>query len=388
MPAIVREARVTQSLRADNARDMVAIRDGGSLQQFVDSILMVREKPLPSGGLREDRREAAGKIFAVLTSNVFLDGKARKEYSEGISQERKSVAKSFSRLIALYASYRGNAISEISPDLQKGLLELSRHLQTETSMLVEEGIPRAYFTLPKFSAFEVIEAKHELLNRYSDDKTVMANLGTIISSAIGHSNLGMMLSLAAGTTPTKNKIEELYKKDPVVMANLSTIIYAALGRGSLNLAFKLAEGVSPTKNKIEELYKKDPVVMANLPTIISAALSKGSMNLAFELAKGAAATKNKIEEQYKKDPVVMANLSTIIYAALHKGSLNLAFELAKGAAATKNKIEEQYKSDPVVMANLSTIIYAALHKGSLNYASALAKRIHDNRSALGELRRE
>ena len=300
MPTIVRGARVTQSLRADNARDMVVVRDGGSLQQFVDSILMVREKPLPSGGLREDRRETADKIFAVLTSNVFLDGKARKEYSEGISQERKSVAKSFSRLIALYASYRGNAISEISPDLQKGLLELSRHLQTETSMLVEERIPQIYSILPKFSAFEVIEAKHELLNRYSDDKTVMVNLRTIIYSAINHSNLGMMLDLAAG----------------------------------------------------------------------------------------ASATKNKIEEQYGSDPVVMANLPTIIHAALGRGSLNLASELAEGASATKNKIEKQYKNDPVVMANLSTIINTALVRGSLNYVSALAKHIHDNRSELGELRRE
>ncbi len=345
----------------------VMLKRGVTVQDRAEELFSVRSKPLIKGGLKEERQKIADAILGILTENVTIRGREEKEFGK--------LAVSFSRLIASYCAdaETGKPIIEISPDMKNVLNCFSVMLQEETKLAVEEGLPQPYFSLSKFSVYEIAAVKYKL--KEHPDSIVRKNAGTILSASINLSDLTIAEKLAKGLKSLRNRLEEEYADDPVVMSNLGTIISAALLRGNLGFAEELAEDAKSTRDRLAKEYAYNPVVINNLGTILHAALVRGNLGLAEKLAKDAKATRDRLAEEYAYNPVVMGNLNTIICAALNRGNLDFAEELAKGVGPLKDRLAEKYTNDPVVMDNLNTIISAALHRGNLGLAEKLAKEI-------------
>ena len=115
-------------------------------------------------------------------------------------------------------------------------------LQEETKLAVEERLPQPYFSLSKFSVYEIAAVKYKL--KEHPDSIVRKNAGTILCAAINLSDLSIAEKLAKDTKSTRDRLAEEYVDDQVVMDNLNTIINVALHRGNLGLAEKLAEEIS------------------------------------------------------------------------------------------------------------------------------------------------
>jgi hypothetical protein len=358
--------------------EFVILKRGVTVQKRAEELFSVRSKPLIGGRLKEERQKVADAIFGILTENITINGREEKEFGK--------LAVSFSRLIASYCAdaETGKPIIEISPDMKNVLDCFSGMLQEETKLAVEEGLPQPYFSLSKFSVYEIAAVKYKL--KEHPDSIVRKNTGTILHAAINLSDLSIAEKLAKDAKSTRDRLAEKYAADPVVMKNLNTIIYVSLIRGNLGFAENLAKDAKSTRDRLAEKYTYDQVVMKNLNTIISASLIRGNLNFAGKLAKDAKSTRDRLAEKYAADPVVMKNLDTIISAALHRGNLGLAEKIAKDAKSTRDRLAEKYAYNSVVMKNLDTIISAALNRGNLGLAENLAEKISSSGS-LAILRR-
>ena len=347
--------------------EFVMLKRRVTVQERAEELFSVRSKPLIKGRLKEERQKVADVILGTLTENVTIKGREEKEFGK--------LAVSFSRLIASYCAdaETGKPIIEISPDMKNVLNCFSDMLQEETKLALEEGLPHPYFSLSKFSVYEIAAVKYKL--KEHPDLIVRKNAGTILHAAINLSDLSIAEKLAKDAKSTRDRLAEEYADDPVVMKNLNTIISASLHRGNLGFAEELAKDAKSTRDRLAKEFADDPVVMSNLNTIISASLHRGNLGFAEELAKDAKSTRDRLAKEFADDPVVMKNLDTIIHASLTRGNLGFAEELAKDAKSTRDRLAKEFADDPVVMSNLNTIISAALHRGNLGFAEKLAEEI-------------
>ena len=156
-------------------------------------------------------------------------------------------------------------------------------LQEETKLAMEEGLPHPYFSLSKFSVYEIAAIKYKL--KEHPDSIVRKNAGTILYAAINLSDLSFAEELAEGVGPLRDRLAEKYSGEEVVLRNLGTILYAALNRGNLSFAEKLAKDAKSTRDRLAEKYVDNPLVMYNIGTIISVALHRGNLGLAEKLAE-------------------------------------------------------------------------------------------------------
>ena len=212
-------------------------RENFTVQERAEELFSVRSKPLlPGGFLKGEIQKVADAILGTLTENVTINGREEKEFGK--------LAVSFSRLIASYCAdaETGKPIIEISPDMKNVLNCFSVMLQEETKLALEEGLPHPYFSLSKFSVYEIAAVKYKL--KEHPDLIVRKNAGTILHAAINLSDLSIAEELAKDAKSTRDRLAEEYADDPVVMNNLDTIIYAALARGNLDFAEELAEEIS------------------------------------------------------------------------------------------------------------------------------------------------
>ncbi len=216
--------------------EFVMLKRGVTVQESAEELFSVRSKPLIKGRLKEERQKVADVILGTLTENVTIKGREEKEFGK--------LAVSFSRLIASYCAdaETGKPIIEISPDMKNVLNCFSDMLQEETKLALEEGLPHPYFSLSKFSVYEIAAVKYKL--KEHPDLIVRKNAGTILHAAINLSDLSIAEELAKDAKSTRDRLAEEYADDPVVMNNLDTIIYAALARGNLDFAEELAEEIS------------------------------------------------------------------------------------------------------------------------------------------------
>ena len=322
-----------------------------TLQERVESLLDVRTKPLVRSPLKADREEIACHVLSILTESIHL--KKPKEV-----QEYRKLVKSFSRLIALYASENGSEspITAISPEMRDTIAALGAHLQVEISLAIENAFSQSHFFLSKFS-FEEVNKKYLMLAN-SPDPIVVSNAKTILNFCISHSDLDICDDIITGA---QKKYEELAAHpDETVRNNAKTIINTAMNGGNLKIADELASGA---QKKYEKLTAHpDETVRNNAKTIISIALNRGNLKIADELALGA-------QKKYEKltahpDETVRNNAKTIIYAALNGGNLKIADEFASGA---QKKYEWLTKhNDPIVRANANAIISRAIDRGNLD----------------------
>ena len=296
-------------------------RKDATIQDRAEKIFSVRSKPLIRGGLREKTQKAADAILGILTENITIKGKEEKEF--------RKLAVSFSRLIASYCSdsETGKPIIGISPNMGNVLLCFSEMLQEETKLAVEERLPSPFFSLSKFSVYEIADVKYKL--KEHPDLIVRKNAGNILHAAIIISDLSLAEKLAKEAKPTRDRLAEEFANDEVVIRNLNTIMNAALHRGDLSLAEKLAKEAKPTRDRLSEEFAGNELVIKNLDTIMYAALHRGDLNLAEKLAKEAKPTRDRLAEEFAGNEVVIGNLGAILQAALFRRDLSLAEKLAK-----------------------------------------------------------
>ncbi len=235
--------------------------------RFVESILDVRERPLPNGPLKANLQNFAYNVLSEMKLHVSFDSKK-------VEKEFLGVAKSISRLIALYYFEDGIQPEQLNDTrLVRMLPHLTRHLLAETELCVE-----AKFTLPKrnlskVSVFDIFEKLSELEEH--ENGVVRDNARTIVYAALSRGNLELADSLAEGA---KEKLEELEgHHDEVVRNNARTIVSAALNRGNLELADKLANGAKEKLKKLEG--HADEKIRRYSRTIISKLLHKGNLDL-------------------------------------------------------------------------------------------------------------
>ena len=259
------------------AAGFIMLKRGFPIEKRAEELFSVRSKPLIRGRLREETQKVADTVFGILTENVTIKGKEEKEF--------KKLAISFSRLIASYCSdsETGKPIIEISPNMRNVLLCFSEMLQEETKLAVEERLPRPFFSLSKFSVYEIADVKYKL--KEHPDLIVRKNARTILDIAIAHSNLILAEELAKEAKPTRDKLAKEYAGNEVVMNYLGTIMSAALSKGNLNLAEKLAKEAKSTRDRLAKEYAGNEVVMNYLGMIMTVALSCGDLSLAEKLAK-------------------------------------------------------------------------------------------------------
>ena len=203
-------------------------------QPYVDPILEVRTKPLPTK-LKQEYEDVAATIENVMVQKPFVEGAAAKEFYSG----NRTVAKSVSRLLALHYE-EGGGRRWLTLRLKSILPYLSAHLQAETLMAVENKFASPGRNLPKHSILEI----HKTLERLQKHKEeiVSANAKTIINAALRNGSLSLADKLAEGA---KEKYEELTNhKGEIVRANARSIISAALRNGNLSLADKFADEIS------------------------------------------------------------------------------------------------------------------------------------------------
>ena len=207
-----------------------------TVQERAEELFSVRSKPLIKGGLKEERQKIADAILGILTENVTIRGREEKEFGK--------LAVSFSRLIASYCAdaETGKPIIEISPDMKNVLNCFSVMLQEETKLAAEERLPLPYFSLSKFSVYEIADVKYKL--KEHPDLIVRKNARTILDIAIAHSNLILAEELAKEAKPTRDKLAKEYAGNEVVMNYLGMIMTVALSCGDLSLAKKLAKEIS------------------------------------------------------------------------------------------------------------------------------------------------
>ena len=218
------------------AAGFIMLKRGFPIEKRAEELFSVRSKPLIRGRLREETQKVADTVFGILTENVTIKGKEEKEF--------KKLAISFSRLIASYCSdsETGKPIIEISPNMRNVLLCFSEMLQEETKLAVEERLPRPFFSLSKFSVYEIADVKYKL--KEHPDLIVRKNARTILDIAIAHSNLILAEELAKEAKPTRDKLAKEYAGNEVVMNYLGMIMTVALSCGDLSLAKKLAKEIS------------------------------------------------------------------------------------------------------------------------------------------------
>ena len=303
------------------AAGFIMLKRDFPIEKRAEELFSVRSKPLIKGFLREETQKVANTILGILTENVTIKGKEEKEF--------RKLAISFSRLIASYCSdsETGKPIIEISPNMRNVLFCFSEMLQEETKLAVEERLPRPFFSLSKFSVYEIADVYYKL--KEHPDLIVRKNAGTILNAAISLSNLNLAEKLAKEAKPTRDRLAKEYANDEVVIGNLGTIMSAALHRGNLSLAENLAKEAKLTRDRLAEEYAEDEVVIKNLDTIMHAALARGDLSLAEKFAKEAKSTRDRLAEEYAEDEVVIKNLGTIMSVALNRGDLSLAEKLAK-----------------------------------------------------------
>ena len=172
----------------------------------------------------------------ILTENITIKGKEEKEF--------RKLAISFSRLIASYCSdsETGKPIIEISPNMRNVLFCFSEMLQEETKLAVEEGFPCPFFSLSKFSVYEIADVYYKL--KEHPDLIVRKNARTILSASIYLSNLNLAEKLAKEAKTTRDRLAKEYADNEFVIGNLGTVMSAVLNRGDLSFAEKLAKEIS------------------------------------------------------------------------------------------------------------------------------------------------
>ena len=156
----------------------VMLKRGVTVEERAEELFSVRSKPLLRGGLlKEERQKVADAILGTLTENVTIKGREEKEFGK--------LAVSFSRLIASYCAdaETGKPIIEISPDMKNVLNCFSGMLQEETKLAMEEGLPHPYFSLSKFSVYEIAAVKYKL--KEHPDSIVRKNGGRKYVMVIG-----------------------------------------------------------------------------------------------------------------------------------------------------------------------------------------------------------
>ena len=213
-------------------------------QPYVDSILEVRTKPLPTK-LKQEYEDVATTIENIMVQKPFVEGAAAKEFHLG----NRTVAKSVSRLLALHYEEEGGKRG-LTLRLRSILPYLSAHLQAETLMAVENKFAKAGQNLPKHSIFEI----HETLERLQkhNEEIVCANAKTILTTALRNGNLSLADTLAEGA---QEKYDELTKHKEIVRANARSIISAALNKGNLSLADKFADEISKNPDNAREILR-------------------------------------------------------------------------------------------------------------------------------------
>ena len=171
-------------------------------QKYVNSLLDVRERPLPKS-IKQERQDFADDILARMQEAVHIeeDKKTKKEFD--------GVAKSISRLISIYYMENEKLLKELDGTrLQTLLSYLAQHLLAEVELCIEARFTVPRKNLSKVSVFDIQE-KLEMLQRH-EDEVVRDNAKTIVYAALHKGNLSLADELADGA---KKKLEMLQRHE-------------------------------------------------------------------------------------------------------------------------------------------------------------------------------
>ena len=194
-----------------------------AVQRYVDSLLDVRTKPLPTGGLKQPVRDLQEEILFVLKSSINPSGRIKTEYDK--------LALSFSRLIAVYYRHENDhRPKKLEGRLNEILPYLARHLLVEVQLCIVELFGQPFRNLSKVSIFD-IQNKLDMLQVHSE-VVVRENARTIVNAALRRGNLELADELAAGA---KAKLDMLQThSDKRIRKIAKTILSRLISDGNLD----------------------------------------------------------------------------------------------------------------------------------------------------------